>query len=323
MRIAELRGPRSFAVVEAPVPEPAPDEVLVEVAACGVCASELSHWTGRSGAPYPARIGHEVSGTVVATGAAATRFRPGDVVGVWTTGAGYAEFVVAREEYCRPVPVGLEPALGLLEPLACASNAVELADVRLADRVLVVGAGFMGLLVTQLVALRGAREVVVADSRPDVLALAAGLGATRTVDVRDAPLATQVQELTGGAGVDVTFEVTGAQSALDVIGDCTRMSGKLVLVGFHQGEPRQVPLAQWNWMAFSLLNAHFRDVAVIMRGMNVGLQLLSSGQLQLGPLVTHRFGLDAIDQAFATALDKPDGFVKAVVELVPRPGGTP
>jgi L-iditol 2-dehydrogenase len=252
---------------------------------------------------------------VVEVGGATSRYRPGDVVGVWTTGAGYAEHVVAREEYCRPIPPGVDPALGLLEPLACASNAVELADVRLADRVLVVGAGFMGLLVTQLVALRGAREVVVADSRPDVLALAAELGATRTVDVRDAPLAAQVQDLTGGTGVDVTFEVTGAQSALSVIGDATRMSGKLVLVGYHQGEPRRVPLAQWNWMAFSLLNAHFRDVGVILRGMTVGMDLLAAGRIQMAPLVTHRFGLADIDQAFATAVEKPPGFVKAVVEL--------
>ena len=322
MRIAELRGPRSFVVVEAEVSRPAPDEVLVQVVACGVCASELSHWTGRSGAPYPARIGHEVSGTVVEVGAATSRTRPGDVVGVWTTGAGYAEHVVAREEYCRPIPPGSDPALGLLEPLACASNAVELADVRLADRVLVVGAGFMGLLVTQLVALRGAREVVVADSRPDVLALAAGLGATRTVDVRDAPLAAQVHDLTGGTGVDVTFEVTGTQSALDVIGDATRMSGKLVLVGYHQGEPRQVPLAQWNWMAFTLLNAHFRDVGVILRGMTVGMDLLAAGRIRMEPLVTHRFGLADIDRAFATAVEKPTGFVKAVVELAREPGGS-
>ena len=323
MRLAVLRGPRSFEVVEVGVPEPAPDEVLVQVAACGVCASELSHWTGRSGAPYPARIGHEVSGTVVATGASAARFRPGDVVGVWTTGAGYAEHVVAPEEYCRPIPPGLDPALGLLEPLACASNAVELAGVRLADRVLVVGAGFMGLLVTQLVALRGAGEIIVADSRPDVLALAAGLGATRTVDVRDAPLATQVHELTGGTGVDVTFEVTGAQTALDVIGDATRMSGTLVLVGFHQGEPRRVPLAQWNWMAFTLVNAHVRDPRVIMRGMTVGMDLLAAGRLQMEPLVTHRFGLADLDEAFATAVGKPPGFVKAVVELAPGLGGRP
>lgn len=315
MRLAELRGPREFVVLEVPVPVPARDEVLVRVEVCGVCASELSQWTGTAGTAYPARIGHEVSGTVTAVGAEVEQLAVGDPVAVWTTGAGYAEYVAVPAAYCRLRPPELSAALALVEPLACAANAVELADVRLADAVLVVGAGFMGLLVTQLVALRGARQVIVADRRADVLALAHLLGASRTVDLRSEDLVEVVRGLTGGQGADVTFEVTGAQSALDAIGDLTRMSGKLVLVGFHQGEPRRVPLAQWNWMAFSLLNAHFRDVAVIMRGMTVGLQLLASGQLQLEPLVTHRFTLDAINEAFAMAIAKPEGFVKAVVEL--------
>ena len=315
MRLAELRGPRDFAVVEVAVPEPRRDELLVRVEACGVCSSELSQWTGRAGTAYPARIGHEVSGTVAAVGEEVTGFAVTDPVAVWTTGGGYAEYVAVHADHARHRPPDLPASTTLLEPVACASNAVELADVRLGDVVLVVGAGFMGQLVTQLVALRGASQVIVADARSDVLALAAAHGATRTVDVRAEPLVEVVRQLTAGRGADVTFEVTGAQSALDVVGDVTRMSGKLVLVGFHQGEPRQVPLAQWNWMAFSLLNAHFRDVAVIMRGMTVGLQLLSSGQLQMGPLVTHRFPLAEVDVAFETAVRKPDGFVKAVVEV--------
>jgi L-iditol 2-dehydrogenase len=317
MRLAELRGPREFVIVDAPVPEPAVDEVLVEVAACGVCSSELSHWVGMSAAGYPARIGHEVSGTVAAIGSFVDGFAVGDRVAVWTTGAGYAEYVTVRAEYCRAMPAELPAVLGLVEPIACASNAVELADVRLADRVVVVGAGFMGLLVTQLVALRGARQVIVADSRRDVLELAADLGATATVDVSATPLPEVIRDLTAGAGADITFEVTGSQGALDVIGDVTRMSGKLVLVGFHLGEPRQVPLAQWNWMAFSLLNAHFRDIGKIMRGMSVGMDLLAAGQLRMEPLVTHRFDLAAIDDGFTAAVEKPVGFVKAVVEMQP------
>ena len=315
MRLAELRGPRDFQLVGVPVPVPARDELLVRVEACGVCASELSQWTGKAETTYPARIGHEVSGTVSAVGAEVTAFAVGEPVAVWTTGGGYADYVAVRQDYCRRRPADLPAASALLEPVACASNAVELADVRLGDTVLVVGAGFMGLLVTQLAALRGATEVVVADSRADVLSLARTCGATRTVNVGSEDLTAAVHVLTDGRGADVTFEVTGAQSALDVVGAVTRMSGKLVLVGYHQGEPRQVPLGQWNWMAFSILNAHFRDVAVIMRGMSVGLRLLSSGQLQMGPLITHRYPLADINDAFRDAVSKPPGFVKAVIEV--------
>lgn len=321
MRIAELRGPREFVVTETEVPVPGRDEVLVRVSACGVCASELESWTGRVPVDYPARIGHEVTGTVVTRGGEVSDFAEGDVVGVWTTGAGYAEYVTATQQHCRPVPPQVPATLALLEPIACASNAVELGDVRLGDRVLVVGAGFMGLLVAQLVALRGVSQLIVADSRADALTLAGTLGATDTVDVTQEPLATAVERLTGGRGVDMTFEVTGTQSALDAVGDVTRMSGTLVLVGFHQGEPRQVPLGQWNWMAFRLVNAHVRDPAAIMRGMSVGMSLLGTGQLRLAPLVTHRFELDDINAAFAAAAAKPAGFVKAVVEMKEEPHG--
>jgi L-iditol 2-dehydrogenase len=314
MRIAVLTGPQHFEIENLPVPTIRPDEVLVRVAACGVCASELDTWNGVGRTDYPLYLGHEVSGTVTEVGDEATDLSPGDPVGVWVTTRGFAEFVAVRSEYCRPVgEVPVDSALA--EPLACAANAVERADVRLGDDVVIIGAGFMGDLVHQLVALRGARRVIVADTRADALRRSAVLGATRTVDVTVESLVGVVHELTDGRGADVTFECTGSQAALTTLGDVTRMSGKLVLVGFHQGPPREVPLGLWNWMAFDIVNAHFRDVSTIMRGMTIGMRLLDAGKVSLEPLVTHRFGLDDIDDAFRTAVDKPPGFVKATVVL--------
>jgi len=312
MRIAVLRGPRAFEVVEEDVPEIAPDEVLVKAGACGVCASELDVWEGRGAAPFPLYPGHEVSGTVVRVGAEVRTFREGDDVAVWATGRGFAEYVAVKAEYCRPAAgVAVEEALA--EPLACAANAVELADVRLGDDVVIIGAGFMGNLVQELVQLRGVRHLVVADTRPDALERARKLGATRTVDVTRESLSDVVSGLTDGVGADITFEVTGTQAPLAVVGDVTRMSGKIAIVGYHQGAPREIPLAQWNWMAFQIVNAHFRDVNTIMRGMTIGMRLLTAGRLSLQGLVTHRFGLDDINEAFATAVDKPEGFVKSTV----------
>ena len=318
MKLAVLTAPQRFDVVEAPVPEAADDEVLVRVNACGVCASELDIWLGRTDASYPLYPGHEVSGTVVARGAEVSAFAPGDPVAVWATGRGFAEYVAVKADYCRPAgSVPLREALA--EPLACSVNAVELADVRLGDDVVVIGAGFMGNLVQELVALRGPRHVIVADTRPDALERAAKLGATRVVDVRSESLPDVVAELTGGVGADVTFEVTGAQGPLETVGDVTRMSGKIVLVGYHQGEPRHIPLGQWNWMAFQIVNAHFREVSTIMRGMSVGMRLVTSGRLSLEGLVTHAFPLADINEAFATAVSKPEGFVKSTVVLDDQP----
>jgi threonine dehydrogenase-like Zn-dependent dehydrogenase len=288
--------------------------VLLRVASCGVCASELDMWIGDAGVDYPRFPGHEVSGTVERLGAGVTSLAAGDPVAVWATTRGFADYVVVNAEHCFPAG-SLALDLALAEPVACAVNAVELAAPALGDDVVVIGAGFMGNLVHKLVELKGPRRVIVADTRPDALARAARLGATRTVDVRTESLADAVHAETGGAGADVAFEVTGNQAALQALGDVTRMSGKVAIVGFHQGGAREIPLAGWNWMAFEIVNAHFRDVATIMRGMRVAMRLLSSGRVALDDLVTHRFDLAAVNDAFAVAVEKPEGFVKATVTV--------
>jgi 2-desacetyl-2-hydroxyethyl bacteriochlorophyllide A dehydrogenase len=311
MRLAVLRAPQRFEIEDVPAPEPGAGEVLVDVAGSGVCASELETWTTGLPGGEPWYPGHEVSGVVAALGPEVDGLSVGERVGVWVTERGYAEQVAVRADRCFPAGDGPLDAV-LAEPLACALNAVELADVRLGDDVVVIGAGFMGQLVQRLVALRGPRSVVVVDVREDARARAAAAGATRVVDPTHEELPTDA---------DVTFECTGTQTALVSCGETTRMSGKIAIVGFHQGEVREVPLGYWNWMAFTILNAHFRDLPTIMRGMDAGSRLVSSGVLSLDALVTHRFPLERIDEAFATLRDKPPGFVKAVISFPEGEGG--
>jgi 2-desacetyl-2-hydroxyethyl bacteriochlorophyllide A dehydrogenase len=301
MRVAVLNAPRRLEVVEQPLREPGPGELLLRVASCGVCASELDMWEGRSDIDYPRFPGHEVSGVVERGG---DGFKPGDPVAAWVTERGFADYVVVRAAHCfhaGDVPLDL----ALAEPLACAVNAVELAAPRLGDDVVIIGAGFMGNLVQKLVQLKGPRTVTVIDTRTDALERARRLGATSAVDPREEY----------DLQADVAFEVTGVQPALETLGDVTRMGGKVAIVGFHQGGTRELPLGAWNWMAYDILNAHFRDVPTIMRGMRQGMRLLTSGRVTLGDLVTHRFALDEVNEAFAVAVEKPPGFVKATVTM--------
>jgi threonine dehydrogenase-like Zn-dependent dehydrogenase len=263
-------------------------------------------------ATYPWRPGHEVSGTVERVGSEVSGFSPGAEVAAWVTERGYGEYVAVKARYLFDAS-GIPPELALGEPLACAVNAVELAAPLLGDDIAIIGAGFMGHLVHKLVDLKGPGRVFVADARPDALKRAESFGATRVVDITKESFSEVVMEATDGAGADVTFEVTGVQAALAGVGDVTRMSGTVAIVGYHQGEPRSIPLGQWNWMAYRLVNAHFRDVNTILSGMRAGMRLLTSGRLSMDELVTHRFSLDEIDDAFHAAMDKPEGFVKATV----------
>ena len=315
MKIAILTGPKEFQFHEEQLPARLPDEVRVQVAACGVCTSELDMWEGKVNSHmYPRYPGHEVSGVVAEVGKDVQGLARGDRVAVWAPGRGFAEYVVVKSKYCFPagdVPLDL----ALAEPLACAVNTVELANLSLGDDVVIIGAGFMGNLVQKLVALQGPRRLIVADIRADALERALRLGATHIVNVTKESLPETVKSLTDGQGADVSFEVVGAQAPLNLLGDVTRMSGKVVIVGFHQGEPRQIPLGYWNWMAFQILNAHFREEATILRGMRIGMRLLTSRRLSLEDLVTHRFQLNEINKAFQAAHEKPEGFVKSTIVM--------
>jgi 2-desacetyl-2-hydroxyethyl bacteriochlorophyllide A dehydrogenase len=315
MRFAVLNAPGEFEVVEHQIPEPGAGEVLVRVANCGVCASELDVFTGTlAGLVFPCLLGHEVSGVVERVGAGAGPWRHGDAVAVWVRERGFGEYVTAPAGHCVAAEgVPLEQALA--EPLSCALNAVEAGGVALGDDVVIIGAGFMGHLVHKLVQLRGPRHVIVADTRDDALERAAGFGATRVVNVSREPLAEVVAELTGGRGADIAFEVTGQQPPLTLLGEVTRLSGTVAIVGYHQAGTREIPLGLWNWNAFRIVNAHFREPATILRGMERGMRLVTCGRLATDGLVTHSFPLQDIGQAFRTALDKPEGFVKAMVDL--------
>jgi L-iditol 2-dehydrogenase len=313
MRAALLTQPFQIDIVDRELPSVAGSMVRVRVLQCGVCTSELDMWSGRAAEKLPVALGHEVAGVVEEIGEDVGTVKVADRVAVWVHGGGFAEEVVVDERHCVPVADGVAyPAVA--EPLACVVNAVELAAPALADDVVIIGAGYMGNLIQMVTALKGPRTITVADVREDALARATELGATRVVDTSTQSLPRAVEEITDGRGADVTYEVTGIERGLVLAGEVTRMSGKLCIVGYHQGGTRSIPLADWNWMAFDLVNAHFRDTDTIMRGMRTGMRLVNAGVLDAAQLVTGSFSLDEIGRAFETAAAKPNGFVKAVVE---------
>ena len=312
MKGAVLVGPRKIEFAERALGPVGPHDVLVQVSACGVCTSDVDFWLGHSDRELPAALGHEVAGVVAEVGKDVKRFVQGSRVACWVEDGGFSEAVVAEEGFC--IPVGDSCSYPeVAEPLSCVVNSVRLAEPQLGDDVVIIGAGFMGSLLQLVLQLQGPRSITVADIRSDALERARAMRATQTVDTSSEDLAQRVAEVTDGRGADVSFEVTGTNRGLDLAEAVTRMSGKLCIVGYHQGGTREIRLGYWNWMAFNIINAHFRDKGTILSGMRMGLRLLEAGVLDPGPLFTNSYALESIDEAFQTAAAKQPGFVKAVV----------
>lgn len=316
MRSAILYGPHDFRIEETPTPAMSDDEVLIRVKACGVCHSELHQWEVKiKDLEYPRHIGHEVAGEIIKTGKNVKDFKPGQRVAVWADGKGYAEELVAKPDRLCIISPDIPYELALSEPIACTTNGVTKAGIELDDTVALVGTGFMGLILLQEIKLRGVKHLIAIDVRDEMLELAEKLGADIVINPKNEDPVKKIKEITDGRGVDVCFEVGGVQSTFELAPELVRMEGKLVIFGYHPG-PRQIKdLGYWNWMAFDIINAHFRDLNTILKGARVGMELLNEGKIDMSPLITHRYKLDEIEAAFQAAREKPLGFVKSVIVM--------
>jgi len=314
MRQAVLSGGQRFTIEDAGTPAPGPNDVLVKVQACGVCASELHAWEGGEGAPR--MLGHEVAGEVVAVGTAASGLVVGDrVTGLFQRG--FADYAMAPADRVARLPDGIGAVHAFGEPLACVISAARRTRVDLGDRVIVVGLGFMGLLMLQLVRSMGAAHIIGVDVRGDALAAARRLGADEAVtpEALDRGLLASfaIEGSLARGGVDVVVEATGTQAGLTLAGELVRQHGILSILGYHQGAPRSVDMRLWNFKAFDVVNAHERRTDYRMDCMRRGLALAAGGRLDLASLVTHTFALDDVGRAFQALATKPPGFIKSVV----------
>jgi threonine dehydrogenase-like Zn-dependent dehydrogenase len=314
VRAATLIEPHRFRIDEKDLPAPGAGEVLLRVQGCGVCGSDMGPWKGLSGLDYPLPAGapgHEVFGTIEAVGPEVAGLAPGQPVTALSYRA-YAEYDTARAADVVVLPPTLagRPVLG--EPVACAVNIMKRAGVAEGDVVVLLGTGFLGALLLQLVAQRRPKRVITVSRRKLPAALADRLGIDEVLTYED-DVRGRVGQATGGEMAGLVIEATGRQGPLDLAAELTRVRGRLVIAGYHQDGPRSVNMQLWNWRGLDVINAHERDPEIYRRGMEEGVRLLAAGGLDLAPLLTHAFPLPEIDAAFRTTEERPAGFLKSIV----------
>jgi len=315
MRIAVLRDVRNFVIEDAPQPELSEDELLIHIKACGICTSELYLWSGKfRGLSFPLYLGHEPSGVVEAVGKKVDGLSVGDrVTFLSEVGRCFAEYAKAKKSNVVRIPecISFEEALG--EPIACAVNGIRRSNIHVGDTLVVIGCGFMGLLMIQLATLRGPSEIIAMDINDERLKIAEKLGADKTVNPLSFDPVKYIMENTDGKGADVVIEATGEQTPLDIATKIVRIRGTLVIFGYHAGAPRIIDMERWNWRGLDVINAHERSSEVYMEGMRIGIKLASKGKLKIKPLITNTYPLEQINKAFADIDAKAKGLIKAVI----------
>src|SRR5690554_2562988 len=317
MQAARLESPQKIAVTEQQVPQPGRGEVRVRLEGCGVCASSLPLWEGRPWFHYPIEPGtpgHEGWGYVDAVGAEVRDLPVGQRVAVLSQHA-FAQYDIAPAQSVVPLPAELDHQPFPGEAIGCAMNIFRRSDISEGQTVAIVGAGFLGLLLTQLAVSQGA-TVIVLSRRQSVLDQALTNGAHAVFSTEDFWGAVNaVKALTDQRGCERVIEVIGLQQGLDLASELVAEYGKLVIGGYHQDGLRQVNMQKWNWRAIDVINAHERDTHRYIQGMNEGIQATLEGRISPQTLLTHRFSLEQLNDAYQMMVDRPDGFIKGWIEL--------
>src|SRR5579875_797437 len=316
MRAVVVKAPREIEVTEVPDPVPGKGQVLVRVAACGICGTDIHILDGElPPTPYPIIPGHEFGGEIVATGPGTGTVAVGDrvavqpnmpcghcrpcragrsnicetwhAIGVTHPGAA-AEFVVAPAEACYVLPPAVsDRAAALVEPLSCAVHGIDRLPRRTNDHYLVYGAGTMGLLIAQLARHAGALSVSVVDINAGRLELAGRLGATE--------VATSPDDLAERDGFDVVVHATGAVSAIEDGLSRVRRGGTFLQFGVS------APDATARFSPYRVYNEEIDIIGsmAVHNSFAPAAELVASGAVDVEALVSDELPLTAYEEAVA------------------------
>jgi 2-desacetyl-2-hydroxyethyl bacteriochlorophyllide A dehydrogenase len=352
MKAAVFHGGKDIRVEEVPVPKPGPNEVLIDVAAAGICGSDLHYYHGadpwRSAAAGPRRAGHELAGVVVEAGRGVTGVQVGQRVAVEPmhllgcgrcrqcrrglyhlcparglrenkryASAGFSEYDIAIAENVFQVPDSLSFDLAsMIDVYACSVHAIHRIPVEAANAVVIIGTGPIGMSVGQVARSAGTRKIIMIGRRGESLSKAVEAGATDlTINSSDAPdVAERVRDLTDGEGADIVFEtVGGSRQSLDDAVDVAAYGGAIGILG-----------AFWSDVSVAYYKANRKEISLHwcssysswrgVREYQVALDLVAGGRVLASPLITHAYSLERIAEAFAAAADKKtSGAIKVVI----------
>jgi threonine dehydrogenase-like Zn-dependent dehydrogenase len=324
-------------VVERPAPEPRPGWVRVKVAAVGICGTDLHFFRGSFPAPAGLLPGHEVGGVIDAVGegvqlpvGSAVAVEPQSFCGecyqcrtgnhnrcakrilFGVTGrGGCAEFATIPAYSAYPLPGAIPPAAAALaEPLAVCVRGLRRGKIEAGQRIAILGAGTIGLMSLICAEAAGAREILITARYPHQQQAARTLGADAVFDNVGA-----LTDRLGQAPLDCVIETVGGRSAtLTEAVNLVRPGGMVLMLGVFDG-PSQIPALDFSTKEVTMVGSNCYGRSGSHTDFELAIELLGKNLAPLTALVTHRFGLDEVNQAFSVAADKNSGSIK--VHLMP------
>lgn len=337
MTAAYYRGDKSFAVENATRPEPAPGEVLLKIAYCGICGTDMHVYHGNMDARVGLNrvIGHEMSATVAAIGDDVAGFdvgqkvvvRPLDACGDCPACAAGHQHIChnlkflgldtdgAMQEYWSvpahtlhhlPNDMRLDHA-ALIEPVAVACHDVRMSGLKAGEDVVVIGGGPIGILVA-MVARDAGGKVVVSEVNEARLAIARKLGFD-TVNPLQTDLASEINARTGNKGADVVFEVSGSQPGVDAMTTVAATRGRIVMVAIHATAPK-VDMFQFFWRELNLIGVRVYEPEDYDKAISV----IVAGGVDAETVITDVSPLSDIQAAFE-ALDSSPTAMKSLIKV--------
>ena len=318
MKVGTWRGGAKFTVDDVPDPTPGRGQVLVAVHTAGICGTDIHATQGLFPWQPPLVMGHEYTGVIADVGRGGNRKLIGRAVGCEpsfgcgkcpecaagrisqcpgaTRVGGFAERVVLPASCVHPLPTGLDPVTAAMtEPAACCLSGLEQLQIPRGATVVVIGLGVMGMLTMVLARQRGAKRLIVSDPLEERRTIAKKLGAAVTVDPTKENLRERVMALTKDRGAELVCEAVGKPELVREALAMTKPTGALQLVGVNP---------QGSTLPIDLFDVHFREIRIggaFGRGTAYRRALRLMPKLRVKPLVTAKFPLEKIEDAFAHA----------------------
>ena len=299
----------SIELFEQVVSDPGENEVQVEGGACGICSWDVvTAKLGNQMHPM-APAGHEGVGYVAKIGAGVTGFKEGDRV----AGGGFANVRNLSEQRVFKIPESdLPDEYWIVEPVSCAVTGIDHCQIQPGNRIVVVGCGFMGLLILQGLLRYPLDDLIVLDIVQSRLDLAQQLGVGEVYNTAEADLSDLASELKSRE-IDVVVDTSGSQAGLDLSTDIVKRGGRINLFGWLKGQTASFDPTKWHLGGFTVVNS--APSSKLRDTFDPAIRLIHKGIIDLKPLVTHTATLEDYPALMARILAGDESYIKGVVTL--------